>query len=62
MASAKAAGLSVSEGASGVQPLKFADQLNREELKLMELPHEVLLALRNRERYAVGPVDWLTET
>ena len=52
VATAQAAGLSISEGANGVQLLKFADQLNYDELKLMELPQEVLLALRSGERCA----------
>lgn len=53
VATAQAAGLSISEGANGVQLLKFADQLNYDELKLMELPQEVLLALRSGERVVV---------
>ena len=49
-AAALAAGLSVDEGAPGAQVLKFAENLNSDELKLMELPHEVLGALKEGER------------
>lgn len=50
---ARAAGLSIKEGAPGVQTLKFAEGLNNDELKLMELPHEVLGALREGQRLSV---------
>ena len=49
-AAARAAGLEVSGGAGATQLLRFADQLNSEELRLMELPPEVLQALKHGER------------
>ena len=50
-AAARAAGLCVEDGAPGAQILRFADQLNGDELKLLELPHSVLGALREGERW-----------
>lgn len=47
---ARAAGLAVNDDATGVQMLKFAHQLNSDELRLMEMPHEVLHALKIGER------------
>ena len=47
---ARAAGLVVRDDATGVQMLKFAHQLNSDELRLMEMPHEVLHALKIGER------------
>ena len=47
-AAARAAGL-VSDSA-GAQVLRFAGQLNSNELRLMEMPREVLEALRSGER------------
>ena len=51
VAGARAAGLIVDEeGGLGTQLLRFANGLNSDELKLMELPHDVLGALREGER------------
>ena len=49
-AAARAAGLSVRDGVAGVQLLRFAEQLNSDELRLLELPHDVLHALKSGER------------
>lgn len=49
-AAASAAGLAVSEGTGATQLLRFANQLNSQELRLMELPQEVLHALKCGER------------
>ena len=54
-AAARAAGLSVDEGAPGAQVLRFADGLNSDELKLMELPHDVLGALLDGDRWVRRP-------
>ena len=50
VAAARAAGLCVEEGAPGTQLLRFAHGLNSDELRLMELPHGVLGALKEGER------------
>ena len=42
----------------GTQLLKFAGQLNSEELRLMEMPREVLDALRGGERWGLGSGAW----
>ena len=50
VAVARAAGLCVEEGAPATQLLRFADGLNSDELRLMELTHDVLGALKEGER------------
>ena len=52
-AAARAAGLCVDEGAPGAQLLRFGKGLNGDELRLMELPHEVLGALQEGERSVI---------
>ena len=49
VAAARAAGLCVEE-APATQLLRFADGLNSDELRLMELTHDVLGALKEGER------------
>ncbi|CAI7999148.1 Sister chromatid cohesion protein DCC1 [Geodia barretti] len=53
VAAARAAGLCVEEGAPGTQLLRFAHGLNSDELRLMELPHGVLGALKEGERVVI---------
>ena len=48
-AAAVAAGLSLSSG-RGTELLRFAEQLNSDEVRLMEMPLEVLDAMRRGER------------
>ena len=47
-ASAKAAGLAQSCGP--IQLLNFSSQLNCEEVKLLEIPHEVLSAVKSGQK------------
>ena len=48
-AAAVAAGLSLSSG-SRTELLRFSEQLNSDEVRLMEMPLEVLDAIKNGER------------
>lgn len=53
-AAARAAGVVVStSGGGATQLLRFASQLNSDELRLMELPQEVLQPLKNGDRWVV---------